>query len=379
MVARVLAVAERRRSMRLVLRWCPPFAVAGILLFALSTPFWAGQTADMPDSKASDKKISDVTKTIINRGADLFNVYRDYAGCYRYYQGGLTALRGMLDGHKELQDTIDKALAEAERAPSVTQRAFVLRRALGAVWDKFNPKKATKDRVIDRGPEDKAPRDKPKDKPPRDVPKDFSKDVKDLPKPAPDKDKPAPDKDKPADKPVKDKDKPATDKDKPDDKPVKDKDKPVTDKDKPVDDKDKPIKDKGKSVDDKDKPIKDKDKPVTDKGEANDKGNKAGAKVTGHVTYKGKPLPSGMITFTALDRTGSYSSAIAADGTYAMDGMKPGKYAIAVAVMKPVKPAADKAAAKDVFPIPEKYADPKKSGIEAEVKAGENDVNLDLQ
>jgi hypothetical protein len=319
--------------MRALLRWCPPFVVAGLLVFALTTPFWAGQ-AEVPDTKAADQKISAIVKTVINRGADMFNVYRDYAGCYRYYQGGLTVLHGMLEGQKDLQDAITKALAEAERAPSMTQRAFILRRALGAVWDKYNPKKGTRDKpVIDRRPEDKPPADKPS----RDVPKDF----KDVPK-----DKP-PDKDKPADKP------PA--------------DKPPADKDKS---------DKDKATDKSDKDKSDKDKPVPDKEEKPKDGDTK-THVSGKVTYKGKPVAGATVNFVSQQGKDNYNATVDADGAYTVKGIKPGKYGIAVVAMKPVD--AKDAAAKKPVAIPDKYADVKQSGLLVEVKAGENDINLNLE
>jgi hypothetical protein len=234
----------------------------------------------------------------------------------------------------------------------VTQRAFILRRALGAVWDKYNPKKGTRDKpVIDRRPEDKPPVDKPA----RDIPKDF----KDVPK-----DKAA-DKDKPADKPPADKDKPA-------DKPPADKDKSDKDKDKATD---KPATDKS----DKDKPPadkSDKDKPVPDKEEKPKDGDTK-THVSGRVTYKGKPVAGATVNFVSQEGKDNYNAAVNDDGTYTVKGIKPGKYGIAVVAMKRVD--AKDAAARKPAAIPDKYADVKQSGLLVEVKAGENDVNLNLE
>ena len=37
--------------------------------------------------------LADSLREVINTGADLFNKYGDYAGCYRLYQGGLLSIK----------------------------------------------------------------------------------------------------------------------------------------------------------------------------------------------------------------------------------------------------------------------------------------------
>jgi hypothetical protein len=218
--------------MRTVQRWWLPVLTAGILVFALTGRFWAGEDKndkndknDKMENKDLDKKIGAVVKVVINRGADMHNVYRDTAGCYRFYQGSLVTLRPLLDGHPDLQKTVDTALAEANRAGSVLQRGLILNRALHKIYNKFNPKAPAKDKKdksdVDKGPDDKAPRDdskKDKDKGAKDKKKDKDSGDKD----AGDKDG---DKDKAKDKGSK-KDKDSTkDKDKDKDQGSKDKDK----------------------------------------------------------------------------------------------------------------------------------------------------------
>src|SRR4051794_12171302 len=54
----------------------------------------------------------------INHGADLYNLNRDYSGCYHVYEGALLTARPML-GHKpDLQKAIDDALSGARANPS---------------------------------------------------------------------------------------------------------------------------------------------------------------------------------------------------------------------------------------------------------------------
>ena len=121
--------------MRTLLRSCwPPLMAAGILVFALSDPFWAqdkkgtGKTAQALD-KAVDKALHDV----INYGADLFNINGDYAGCYRAYEAGLIAVKPFLAHRPDLQKSIDAGLAEAAQRNRVVERAFALRKVLAQV------------------------------------------------------------------------------------------------------------------------------------------------------------------------------------------------------------------------------------------------------
>jgi truncated hemoglobin YjbI len=95
---------------------------------------------------------------------------------------------------------------------------------------------------------------------------------------------------------------------------------------------------------------------------------KSQATVMGHVTLDGKPLP-GTITLTGKDGAVA-SGAIAEDGKYAVEGVKPGSYTVSV------KASGDKA--KSVA-VPEKYGDAQKSPLACEVKDGQNIFDLDLR
>jgi hypothetical protein len=78
--------------------------------------------------------LADALRDVINTGADLFNKYGDYAGCYRVYQGGLTSIKPFLT--PDLQKKIDQAMARAETLPKYSDRAFELRAVLGEIRDK---------------------------------------------------------------------------------------------------------------------------------------------------------------------------------------------------------------------------------------------------
>lgn len=84
--------------------------------------------------KHDAQALADALREVINTGADLFNKFGDYAGCYRVYQGGLISIKPFLT--PELQKKIDQAMAKAETLPKFSDRAFELRAVLGEVRDK---------------------------------------------------------------------------------------------------------------------------------------------------------------------------------------------------------------------------------------------------
>lgn len=139
-------------------------------------------------------------------------------------------------------------------------------------------------------------------------------------------------------------------------------------------------------------------------------GTKVGS-VSGKVTYQGKALPSGTVTFLAPNNK-VVSSPINSDGTYSAENVPVGKAKITVTTtakppapkgkkgpgmmmmgevgkeppkMDPGKmdaPSGAKSAAPDAVPavyIPSKYGSPETSNLTYEVKQGsnENDIKLD--
>jgi hypothetical protein len=122
--------------------------------------------------------------------------------------------------------------------------------------------------------------------------------------------------------------------------------------------------------------------------------------VSGKVTYKGKPVAYG--TVVVLDAGGApKSGTIKPDGTFSISGVRSG--AVRVAVSSPPPPGSEQArkavatgrdadddkpppivapaspeVLKSWFPLPEKYSDPNKSELTAEVKSGQP-LDLDLK
>lgn len=115
-------------------------------------------------------------------------------------------------------------------------------------------------------------------------------------------------------------------------------------------------------------------------------GGPAMARVSGKVTYKGQPVTKGLITFQAASPDGrNATSPIGPDGSYNLqteapgDGAQLGDYTVAVSTREeevldyiPTKPVPPKRS------TPEKYEDPKTSGLTATVKGGSNTQNFDL-
>ncbi|HZT81080.1 MAG TPA: carboxypeptidase-like regulatory domain-containing protein [Gemmataceae bacterium] len=136
------------------------------------------------------------------------------------------------------------------------------------------------------------------------------------------------------------------------------------------------------------------------------------ASVSGKVTYKGQPLNGGTVVFQSTDGKWGGSSAIAEDGTYTIPKVPPGQVKIGVETKSvnptvpkggggfmfkkgpadfKMKPPKDTAMPKDAdktfyggdtkkyVDIPEKYADPEKSGLTYTVTAGKQIHNIDLK
>jgi hypothetical protein len=96
--------------------------------------------------------------------------------------------------------------------------------------------------------------------------------------------------------------------------------------------------------------------------------------VTGRVNFKGKPLPSGLVVF--YDRDGnSYPAAIQRDGSYALGNVLCGPVKIAVGSMgwgrQEMPPPG-------YVCIPKHYLDPRKSGLELDVRRGLQVFMIDL-
>jgi hypothetical protein len=86
-----------------------------------------------PDEKAFDKSVVESLRDVHNKGADLYNEFKDYVGAYRVYQGALLSIRPLLSHRPAAQKLVDDGLAAAERDSSVQSKAFKLHETIEAV------------------------------------------------------------------------------------------------------------------------------------------------------------------------------------------------------------------------------------------------------
>jgi hypothetical protein len=93
----------------------------------------AAEDPKLPDAKAFDKLVIDALRGAHNKGADLYNDTKDFAGAYRLYQGALVTVRPLLAHRPDAQKLIDAGLADAEKETDAARKAFLLHEAIEAV------------------------------------------------------------------------------------------------------------------------------------------------------------------------------------------------------------------------------------------------------
>lgn len=124
----------------------------------------------------------------------------------------------------------------------------------------------------------------------------------------------------------------------------------------------------------------------------------APARVSGMITYKGKPLPGGTITFYT-DGAGIYPLPIDPDGTYEGTGLPVGDLAVTIDTesakaygsaaaygdgrghqmqFSPAPGGHEQTPRPQYVPIPKKYANLKTSGLSMTLQPGRNTKNFDL-
>jgi hemoglobin len=391
-----------------------------VLALALSSAVARAQddkpAGPAPDRKALDGLIYSNLKEVINHGADLYNS-GDWNGCYRLWEGALMTLKPMLAHRGELQKAIDTALTNARQDPMLYRRAFVLRTVLDQIRTELKggapakdktplvedqPKKTLWDRLggeagVTRIVDDffNAAVNDPK--------VDFSRHGKYKPEAAeivrmkremveqvsqatggplkyngPDmkkvhKDmgitdaqfdataghiKKALEKNKVADPDVatvmaavnsyrkeivapKKKEEMKLEDKKPDEKKKAD-----------------------KKTEDKKPDDKKKEDPKKEDKKKDDKNSAGAASVQGHVTFQGQPVGDGTITF--VKNAIKVQGVLAADGTYAVEGLQPGEYAVGIQGVQ-------------ANAVPAKYGDAGKSGLAVTIVNGKQVYDINLQ
>lgn len=109
-------------------------------------------------------------------------------------------------------------------------------------------------------------------------------------------------------------------------------------------------------------------------------------RVSGRITYKGQPVPSGVITFLPNPSGPPATAAIQSDGTYTLqtpdvgDGAMLGKHAVMIMALRET-PAMGPEEREPLPPpiIPIKYGNTSTSGLTAEVNEGDNTIDFELK
>jgi hypothetical protein len=107
-------------------------------------------------------------------------------------------------------------------------------------------------------------------------------------------------------------------------------------------------------------------------------------KVRGKVTYKGKPVKEGTVTFLNLTEGGAAEATIGPEGAYAVaTGVVVGDYVVEIkplVEMRDTDPGKSPPAPveKNAPDIPRKYRMQGTTPLKASVKEGENEINLEM-
>lgn len=108
--------------------------------------------------------------------------------------------------------------------------------------------------------------------------------------------------------------------------------------------------------------------------------------VTGKIQFKGTPIKTGTIQFTADDKNNkSFAGAVITDGLYevpAKNGLMPGTYTVRISAGDPKQKAEEDPLPGETGPMAKELIPPEynaNSNVKFEVKAGQkNEFNLDI-
>jgi hypothetical protein len=103
------------------------------------------------------------------------------------------------------------------------------------------------------------------------------------------------------------------------------------------------------------------------------------ATVSGKVTYKNQPLTSGFVNFYMPDKGIAAQGQIDADGNYKLQGeIIAGTFKVYVQPPTPEQLPPGKVSKRPPFNVPPKFQDPAQTPMTKEVKAGANDIPIEL-
>jgi hypothetical protein len=109
-------------------------------------------------------------------------------------------------------------------------------------------------------------------------------------------------------------------------------------------------------------------------------GGKQMGTVSGKVTYGGKAVTSGEVQFIESTKGSGASGKLDENGAYTLNGqLEAGTYTVFVQPPTPEQlPPGQKPKAVAPFTVPIRYQTPSTSPVKKEVKAGKNDIPIDL-
>jgi hypothetical protein len=109
------------------------------------------------------------------------------------------------------------------------------------------------------------------------------------------------------------------------------------------------------------------------------KSEKPSAKVTGTVTYNGKPQTAGSINF--MSSAGSAAQAkLDGSGGYKIDALEPGEYRVFLQAPIPEQlPPGTKVPPAPKFGVAPKFLSPASSGVKITLKPGSNEVPIEMK
>jgi hemoglobin len=103
----------------------------GVLLLATGSPVAAqkDKSGSLSPDEAHDRRVHAALYKVTLEGVEMFNSGRHTAAAH-YFQAAATSLAPFLDHRRELQEGLQKALADAEEEPNAVRRARILHAAL---------------------------------------------------------------------------------------------------------------------------------------------------------------------------------------------------------------------------------------------------------
>lgn len=139
-------------------------SLAAALLIA-GAPALAACAPPEPGSKDFDKTVISTLRDIHDRGADLYNLTKDYGAAHRLYEGSLLTVKPLLGHRADVQKTIADGLAAADKEADVARKAFLLHETIEKVRSEL--KAVPPPPKIDTKPKEPAPMPKPKEPEPK--------------------------------------------------------------------------------------------------------------------------------------------------------------------------------------------------------------------